>query len=57
MSRQTGIRARATGSRNATALAAIGAALLAGALAKGAAAQDVLPVPPAPFKGQIGLSA
>ena len=57
MSRQTGIRPRATGSRNATALATIGAMLFAGGLAKGAAAQDVLPVPPAPFKGQIGLSA
>ena len=57
MSRQRGIGPQAAGSRNTTALAAIGAMLLAGALAKGAAAQDVVPVPPAPFKGQIGLSA
>jgi len=57
MSRQRGIGPQAAGSRNTTALAAIGAMLLAGALAKGAAAQDAVPVPPAPFKGQIGLSA
>ena len=57
MSRQTGFAPQATGSLTTTALATIGAFLLAGTLAKGAGAQDVLPVPPAPFKGQIGLSA
>jgi arylsulfatase A-like enzyme len=57
MSRQTGFAPQATGSLKTTALATIGAFLLAGTLAKGAGAQDVLPVPPAPFKGQIGLSA
>jgi arylsulfatase A-like enzyme len=57
MSRQTGVGPEATGSGNTTAVAMIGAFLLAGTLAKGAGAQDVLPVPPAPFKGQVGLSA
>jgi hypothetical protein len=38
------------------ACAAIGTALAGGALVGSAAAQEVLPVPPAPFKGQIGLS-
>src|SRR5512137_338484 len=36
--------------------AVMGTALAGGALVSNAAAQDVLPVPPAPFKGQIGLS-
>jgi len=35
---------------------AIGSVLAGGALFSGAAAQEVLPAPPAPFKGQIGLS-
>jgi hypothetical protein len=38
--------------------AAVGLGLAAGAVFSGvAAAQEVLPVSPAPFKGQIGLSA
>ena len=37
--------------------AAVGSVLAAGAVfSGGASAQDVLPMPPAPFKGQIGLS-
>jgi arylsulfatase len=36
----------------------VGSVLVAGALfSRGTSAQEVLPVPPAPFKGQIGLSA
>ncbi|MEN6467254.1 MAG: arylsulfatase [Syntrophaceae bacterium] len=35
---------------------AIGSVLAGGALFSGASAQEVLPAPPAPFKGQIGLS-
>ncbi|MBK5912782.1 arylsulfatase [Rhodocyclus purpureus] len=43
--------------RRAAALTATGSALAAGTLlGGGAAAQEVLPAPPAPFKGQIGLS-
>ena len=43
--------------RNAGALAAAGSVLAAGTLLScAAAAQEVLPTPPAPFKGQIGLS-
>ncbi len=40
----------------AGACAAIGSALAGGALLSGASAQVVLPIPPPPFKGQIGLS-
>lgn len=42
--------------RRAGAWTAIGSVLAAGTLAGGASAQEVLPAPPAPFKGQIGLS-
>jgi arylsulfatase A-like enzyme len=42
---------------NAGTLAAIGTVLATGALPGSTSAQEVLPVPPAPFKGQIGLSA
>lgn len=43
--------------RQAGAWAAVGSVLAAGAVFSGSAsAQDVLPMPPAPFKGQIGLS-
>lgn len=42
----------------ASALATVGSVVTTGALLSGGAfAQEVLPVPPAPFKGQIGLSA
>jgi arylsulfatase A-like enzyme len=57
MSRQTGFVPQATGSLKTAALATIGGLIFAVTLAKGAGAQDVLPLPPAPFKGQIGLSA
>ena len=52
--RQTATRVRSRG-----AWAAIGSALAAGTLLSGggASAQEVLPKPPEPFKGQIGLSA
>lgn len=43
--------------RRAGRWAAVGSVLAAGALFGGARAQEVLPAPPAPFKGQIGLSA
>ncbi len=44
--------------RHAGAWAAVGSVLAAGVLGGGStSAQEVLPVPPAPFKGQIGLSA
>ena len=44
--------------RGAGALAAVGSVVAAGTLfSGGVAAQEVLPTPPAPFKGQIGLSA
>jgi len=42
--------------RTAGVCAALGTALAGGALVGSAAAQEVLPAPPAPFKGQIGLS-
>ncbi len=35
---------------------ALGAATAAAPFVGGAAAQEVLPTPPAPFKGQVGLS-
>ena len=44
--------------KHATAFAAAGSVLVAGTIFSGAArAQEVLPAPLAPFKGQIGLSA
>ena len=44
--------------QRAGAWATVGSVLAAGALfSGGTAAQEVLPAPPAPFKGQIGLSA
>jgi len=44
--------------RHVGAWAIAGSVLVAGALfSSGTSAQEVLPVPPAPFKGQIGLSA
>ena len=42
--------------RRAAALTATGSALAGTLLGGSAAAQEVLPAPPAPFKGQIGLS-
>ena len=51
-SRQPAARFRSVG-----ALTAMGSVLAAGALVGGSAsAQEVLPTPPAPFKGQVGLS-
>ena len=44
--------------RNSGAWAAVGSVVVAGTLFSGSAsAQEVLPTPPPPFKGQIGLSA
>jgi len=55
---QTCTRQQVVKVRNAGAWAAIGSVLAAGTLfSGGASAQEVLPNPPAPFKGQIGLSA
>jgi arylsulfatase A-like enzyme len=49
---------RLTKISKASTLAAIGTVLAAGALPCGSSSgQEVLPAPPAPFKGQIGLSA
>ena len=43
--------------RRAKTLAAVGSVLAAGPLfSSGVSAQEVLPTPPAPFRGQIGLS-
>jgi len=51
-------RRQVTRVRNAGALAAVGSVLAAGTLfSGGVSAQEALPTPPAPFKGQIGLSA
>ena len=51
--RQQGARVR-----NSGAWAAVGSVVVAGTLFSGSAsAQEVLPTPPPPFKGQIGLSA
>ena len=58
MNRKHCTRRRVTRVRSAGVWAAAGSVLAAGTLfSGGAAAQEVLPVPPAPFKGQIGLSA
>ncbi len=52
------MKQKETAIRSAGAWAAIGSVLAAGTLFGGStSAQEVLPVPPAPFKGQIGLSA
>jgi len=50
------MKARKTKLSNAGTWAAVGTVLAAGALSGGASAQEVLPAPSAPFKGQIGLS-
>ena len=51
-------RRQATRVRSAKALGAVGSVLAAGTLfSGGVSAQEALPTPPAPFKGQIGLSA
>ncbi|OQC28595.1 MAG: Arylsulfatase [Deltaproteobacteria bacterium ADurb.Bin072] len=51
------MKARKVSARSTTGVcAALGTALAGGALISSAAAQDVLPAPPAPFTGQIGLS-
>ena len=50
------MRTKLTARSKAGACAVLGTALAGGALISSAAAQEVLPAPPAPFKGQIGLS-
>jgi arylsulfatase A-like enzyme len=50
------MKARETKLSNAGTWAAVGTVLAVGALSGGASAQEVLPAPPPPFKGQIGLS-
>jgi arylsulfatase A-like enzyme len=50
------MKTRKTKRIKAGAVAAIGSMLAGGALFSSASAQEVLPAPPAPFKGQIGLS-
>jgi arylsulfatase A-like enzyme len=58
MRQQKRTRQRAARVRNAGTWAAAGSVLAAGAIFSGGApAQEVLPVPPTPFTGQIGLSA
>ncbi len=52
------MRQQAVSVRSACTWAAVGSVLAAGTLfSGGTSAQEVLPTPPAPFKGQIGLSA
>ena len=50
------MRNELTMKRKAGICAAVGSVLAGGALVSGASAQEVLPVPPPTFKGQIGLS-
>src|SRR5512135_1977624 len=57
MSQKHRTRRQAARVCSAGALPAVGSVLAAGTLfSGGASAQEVLPAPPAPFKGQIGLS-
>jgi len=58
MARKQCTKQRAARVHSAGVLAAVGSVMAAGALfSDGVSAQEVLPNPPAPFKGQIGLSA
>ena len=51
------MKTRVSACNTAGVCVALGTVLAGGALVGNAAAQEVLPAPPAPFKGQIGLSA